>query len=236
MNSGVTSADHKAHWDEKFRSRPWGRYPPEDLVRFVSRSFAAADRSSLTALEVGCGPGANLWYLHREGFSVAGLDGSPTAIELAASRLARENRDVNSSSPDLRVGDLSSLPWNDRTFDLVVDVFAIYANPLTTIRKAVSEAIRVLKPGGRFYSKVWGRRTSGFGEGRLLEAGTFDEIPFGPCKDMGVSHFFDAAEIADVYAGFRIRAVDVVLRSDQLNGLQFEELLIQADKPHQSQA
>ena len=28
----MSGADYTGHWDEKFRSRAWGRYPPEDLV------------------------------------------------------------------------------------------------------------------------------------------------------------------------------------------------------------
>src|SRR5438105_645758 len=78
-------------WEDIFKSQPWGRYPGEDLIRFVARNFyKAPSRSSVRILEVGCGPGANLWYMAREGFSVFGIDGAPTALELARLRLDRE--------------------------------------------------------------------------------------------------------------------------------------------------
>src|SRR6218665_938871 len=69
-----TAPHYTGHWDEKFRSRSWGRYPPEDLVRFMGRRFRAADKGAVKVLEVGCGPGANLWFMHREGFAVHGID------------------------------------------------------------------------------------------------------------------------------------------------------------------
>ena len=39
----MSGADYTGHWDEKFRSRAWGRYPPEDLVRFMGRNWRDAD-------------------------------------------------------------------------------------------------------------------------------------------------------------------------------------------------
>jgi SAM-dependent methyltransferase len=66
-------------WNKLFSDRTWGRYPSEDLVRFVARTFGNGEGKS--ALEVGCGPGANLWYLAREGFETCGVDLSPVAVE-----------------------------------------------------------------------------------------------------------------------------------------------------------
>ena len=83
-------------WDEVFRSQPWGKYPSEDVIRFVARNFyKAPDRSSVKILEVGCGPGANLWYIAKERF--AALMDPPARSQLADSawmskfQLGREN-------------------------------------------------------------------------------------------------------------------------------------------------
>src|SRR5580698_5080821 len=94
-------------WEAIFRSKSWGKYPPEHVIRFVARSFfTAEDRSKVKLLEIGCGPGANVWFMAREGFSVCGIDGSATAIERATKRLATEGL-----MADLRVGDYAQLPW-----------------------------------------------------------------------------------------------------------------------------
>lgn len=52
--------------------------------------YAVEDRATIKVLEVGCGPGANIWYLAREGFSVYAVEGSASAIEKAHNRLAAE--------------------------------------------------------------------------------------------------------------------------------------------------
>jgi SAM-dependent methyltransferase len=225
------SDDYTGHWDEKFRSRAWGRYPPEDLVRFMGRTYRNARKSDVSVLEVGCGPGANLWFLHREGYAVSGIDVSPAAIEQARRRLREENAGLNPKEPDLRVGNFETLPWPDETFDVVVDIFALYANTISVMTKALDAIARVMKPGGVLYSKQWGTRTTGYGTGSPIEPGTFDAIPSGPCCGMGVSHFFERDGIMPVFARhFRPLAIDVVLRSDEAAGQTLEEFHCQFRK------
>ena len=60
-------------------------------------------------------------------------------------------------------------------FDVAVDIFALYANTTDVIRGALAEIARVLKPGGLFYSKLWGTGCTGYGLGRQLEPGTYDD-------------------------------------------------------------
>jgi len=223
--------DYSQHWDDKFSTREWGRYPPEDLVRFVGRNFKVADRQEISVLEVGCGPGANIWFLHREGYRVAGIDGSPAAIDKARLRIEIENTGLNGIDPDLRVGNFSRLPWPEQSFDLVVDIFAMYANTVDVIEQTLGEVYRVLKPGGRFYSKLWGTNTTGFGQGTEIESRTYDEIPLGPCCSMGISHFFDIDEIRQRFGSFQIDAIDTIVRSDAIIDSDIEEIICQCTKP-----
>lgn len=224
--------DYNQHWDEKFSSRDWGRYPPEDLVRFMGRNFKMPPRQNTSVLEVGCGPGANIWFLHREGYRVAGIDGSPVAIAKAALRVQGENVGLNDVEPDLKTGNFSILPWPDNSFDVVIDIFAIYANTSEVINQTLAEVHRVLKPGGRFYSKLWGTRTSGFGKGIEIETYTYDEIPCGPCFNMGVTHFFDKEEIQSRFGRlFQVDAMDTLLRSDAAIDSDIEEIICQFTKP-----
>ena len=226
-----TAHNYTQHWDEKFRSRTWGRYPPEDLVRFMGRNFKRADKSEVRVLEIGCGPGANVWFLHREGYAVSAIDASPTAIALASERLQIENKDCKSPVPDLKIGNFQKLPWQDNQFDVVVDIFALYANTHDVISMALTEISRVLKPGGFFYTKLWGTATTGFGEGKKLETATFDDISSGPCCNMGVSHFFTHTEIEKLFGiFFTPLAIDVISRSDVTAKQQIEEFHCQFKK------
>src|SRR5512133_3839919 len=102
-------------WDTIFRTHGWGQYPCEDVVRFVARNFYnAPDRSAVRLLEVGCGPGANLWFFARGGFDTYGVDGSPCASERAQKRL---DADCAAWKGELRVGDIAELPYPCDLFD-----------------------------------------------------------------------------------------------------------------------
>jgi ubiquinone/menaquinone biosynthesis C-methylase UbiE len=213
------------HWDEKFSTRAWGRWPPEDFVRFMGRNFKQVrDRSGVRVLEVGCGPGANVWFLHREGYAVSGIDISPAAIDIAKKRIAAENRECTAPSPDLRVGNFARLPWPDGTFDVAADIFALYANTLPVIESALAEIARVLKPGGLFYGKLWGTRCTGYGSGKEIEPGTYDAIEAGPCAGMGLTHFFTREEATRVFGRyFTPIAIDTIFRTDQVARQEIEE-------------
>lgn len=212
--------DYKEHWDQKFRTQQWGKYPPEDLVRFIFTHYKHVDRTQIKVLELGCGPGANLWFLSREGFQVSGIDCSPTAIKLAKEFVETE---VNEASLDLKIGDFADLPWEDNSFDCIVDIYAIYANPLSVIERTIQEINRVLKPGGVGYAKFFGCETTGYGLGEELEHNTFDKISSGPCAHMGIAHFFTLQELKILFNQFHL-IVNRTLRMDAVKGYMVEEL------------
>ena len=127
------------------------RYPNESLIQFLaSRYFKVpeADRKSIRILEVGCGSGANLWMLSKEGFNTYGIDSSQTAVELAAQHLgAKWNVEA-----DIQLGAFTSLPYADAFFDVVVDVVSLQHLNLEDSSVALQEIRRVLKLGGNFFS------------------------------------------------------------------------------------
>lgn len=222
-----TSAEALDYWENIFASRGWGAYPPEELVRFIARSFRnVSDRSQVSVLEIGCGPGPNIWYLAREGYAVAGIDGSPTAIRQAEQRLQSEGL----PAADLKAGDFSSLPWPDASFDAVIDVAALYANTMPTIRATVAEIVRVLKPGGLFFGKMFGDESTGSDSGTMLEPGTRHKPTKGVCAGNEVAHFFSREELPNMFSGFSRLAVDRVHRTDHGGEIDIVEWLVHAQK------
>jgi SAM-dependent methyltransferase len=204
-----------AHWDELFGRGPrWSSYPPEDLVGLVTRAFPDTERrAGLRALEVGCGPGPNLWFLAREGFAVAGIDGSAIAIDRARERLRSEGLAASQQEADLRVGDFARLPWDDCSFDVVIDIQAISHNAGSVIRSVMAEIRRVLKPGGWFFARMFGPSTTGISTGVMIEDGTVKCPELGPMAGCGVVHAFAEHEITNLLSPFRDVTLDWVHRS-----------------------
>jgi len=187
-------------WEEIFRSRSWGRYPPESVVRFVARAFyAEPDRSALRILEIGCGPGSGTsWYVAREGFSLCGIDASPTAVELARARFAAEGL-----TGEFVCGDCAALPWNEATFDAVVDVGCLACATQAEAAVMVAEVRRVLKPGGLHFSLTAKAGCWGDGPGARLDATTLALAVEGPFANIGKVRFATEDSLRTLYCAFR---------------------------------
>jgi SAM-dependent methyltransferase len=206
MNNSIEAGTWDPLWEDIFRSKSWGRYPPEHIVRFIARAFSGArDRSTIRLLEIGCGPGANIWFMAREGFSVCGIDGSGTAIERATKRLAAEGL-----MADLRIGDYAQLPWSDSTFDGAIENVSLYSNPSAAIDRALNEVHRVLRPGAPFLSSFFSDRTWGYGEGNMVERDGFMDLREGPLAGAGFCLFLNRGRVNEVFHAFTDIAVERV--------------------------
>ncbi len=228
MNNIDTEAAND-YWEKIFSSRNWGCYPPEELIRFVARNFyAVEDRKKIRILEIGCGPGPNIWYLVREGFSVAGIDGSASAIQQAKSRLLAEGLVSNPPLVELTVGNFISLPWQNNTFDAVIDIEALYANKKTDIEKSIDEVKRVLKPGGAFFSKMFADQTTGSDTGKVIEPNTISRPDSGPCAGNAIAHFFTFDEINLLLSDFKKVVINRLHRTEQNSDMQIYEWIVSA--------
>lgn len=198
-------------WEQVFKARDWGRYPPEELIRFVARNFfAATDRTEHRILEIGCGTGANLWFLAREGFDAYGIDGSQTAVARAEHRLQEEALKAH-----LQIGDIVSLSsfFPAGYFDAVIDVACLQHNDVHTVQSILNQVLIALKPRGRIFSMMVAEGSYGDGLGREVAPGTFVDIGEGPLHEMGLGHFFSLAEVERLFGGFNIAGIEYSTRS-----------------------
>jgi SAM-dependent methyltransferase len=144
----------------------------EALLRLLSE-HGLRDLAKTRIIDVGCGNGGVLADFVRYGADpalMAGIDLLPDRIEAAGSRLP---------GADLRVGDATSLPFDDASFDIALQ-FTLLSSVLDgAVRAQIArETLRVLRPGGAlvWYDFTWNptnRDVRGIGlrELRALYAG-----------------------------------------------------------------
>ena len=112
-------------------------------------------RGDERVLDMGCGRGAVLTAVARRlpAGRVTGTDLWSTHDQSGNARdVTRHNASLEGVGDrvDIETGDMRALPFPDGTFDIVVSSLAIHNIPSNADRaKAITEAWRVLKPGGR---------------------------------------------------------------------------------------
>ncbi|MDP9026645.1 MAG: methyltransferase domain-containing protein, partial [Actinomycetota bacterium] len=128
------------------QQRLWGADPeawrlhsePHTAPLFEAALAAASIVPGTRLLDIACGTGMLLALAAERGARVTGLDVSPGMLQLAAEQ---------APSAELVLADLQSLPFADETFDVVTGINAfVFAEDS---RRAITEAARVLAPGGR---------------------------------------------------------------------------------------
>jgi len=128
-------------FDEQIAARLEDTYRTPDVVeqrRGVREALAV--QPGEWVLDVGVGPGFLAAELAQEGARVSGIDVSDSMLAIAARR--------DSPTPlELGRGEATALPFGDSSFDAVVSTQVYEYVP--DLDRALAEAHRVLRPGGR---------------------------------------------------------------------------------------
>lgn len=109
--------------------------------------FAKIQRGE-ALLDVACGTGVVAVTAARAGARVKALDLSPVLLERARWNSATAGVEV-----EYIEGDVEQLPYPDASFDVVLSQYGHMFAPRPEV--AVSEMLRVLKPGGRITFSTW---------------------------------------------------------------------------------
>jgi len=116
---------------DRLQSRTWSK-----TLNYCSLSQGAR------VLDVGCGTGRWVRRLEEQGLSVLGIDQSSEMLSLARNR--------RTLSPMVS-GEVQNLPFRDQSFEYVTAVTVIQHIPPQEQVRALSEMVRVLRPGGYLF-------------------------------------------------------------------------------------
>lgn len=130
--------------------------PDRFPIQLYHRTATQTDLTGKDVLEVSCGHGGGASYLVRtmRPASYTGLDLNPAGIEVCR---------TTHNLPGLQFvcGDAENLPFDDQSFDAVVNIEASHC--YSSLPRFLAEVARVLRPGGCFlYADV--RRYGHFAE------------------------------------------------------------------------
>jgi ubiquinone/menaquinone biosynthesis C-methylase UbiE len=135
-SSGLNTVETNSGFVER-RGRP--------LVEILRDYGELESINGLRLLDLGCGFGALTAFFAAQGASVMGVDLKEDRFEVGRSVAAEYGLDA-----EFRPGRMEDLDLPDRSFDLVVaNTSLCYVVPREDRRAALSESLRVLRPGGR---------------------------------------------------------------------------------------
>lgn len=134
-------------WEAKSYDDKWSISFDERCISYAREKFlkVAPERRYEKVLEIGCGTGffiVNLWQAGLVGEAHA-TDISPGMVNVCFRNARRVGLELHAQPSDAE-----SLPYPDHSFDLVVGHAVLHHLP--DVPLALKEALRVLKPGGRF--------------------------------------------------------------------------------------
>ena len=187
---------------KEFERRGWQQRAPQydggagRMTRTAASRLldAVGARAPMELLDVCCGPGYNAGGAAERGCTATGVDLAPAMVEEASGRFPRAC---------FSVGDAESLAFADGSFDAVVCGFGILHLPEP--EKAIAEAFRVLRPGGRYAWTVWcgpeRAQLSGIAQ-RAIQSFADMTVPMPPAPPRELFSDPDAARAALEAAGF----------------------------------
>jgi 2-polyprenyl-3-methyl-5-hydroxy-6-metoxy-1,4-benzoquinol methylase len=145
-------------------------------------------------LEIGCGMGYDSLEFLKRGVRVTATDLTQNAVDITRRHFQIEGVQAE----DVRTANALDLPFDDNTFDVVWANGVLHATGDT--EKAIQEARRVLKSGGRAIISHFYRKPSWM---YLLNRFGRENIEFKE-EDPPVNEFYTEVEILAMFTGFKI--------------------------------
>ncbi|MDD3301696.1 MAG: class I SAM-dependent methyltransferase [Patescibacteria group bacterium] len=176
--------------------------PQNFIVQFLKylKKEKGLPMSDLRVLDLGCGTGRNSNYLAERGNLVFGLDLAANALKLASERAEKAGLSEQTKYLRQSIGD--KLPFEDNSFDLILDITA--SNSIKSSEREVylKESSRVLKPGGFMILRTLCKDGDQNAK-KLLETNPGGELDTYFLKDLGITErVFSEVDLKNLYGRY----------------------------------
>ncbi|MBB5938753.1 bifunctional 2-polyprenyl-6-hydroxyphenol methylase/3-demethylubiquinol 3-O-methyltransferase UbiG [Streptomyces zagrosensis] len=191
--------DNLSWWDDNqpFATLEAFTPPRFDYFHDVLTNRLRLDLTGLRVLDIGCGGGLLAERFAQTGAHITGVDPSGPSLESAAEHAREQGLDIQ-----YQQGFAEELKFPDASFDLVYCCDTL--EHVTDTNRAISEAVRVLKPGGYYlYDTI--NRTFRSRLGMIKMAQDWKPVRFAPKDLHDYKSFIKPAEL---HALFRAHGLD----------------------------
>ncbi|MGC5033394.1 NAD-dependent epimerase/dehydratase family protein [Micromonospora sp. DT229] len=215
--TGYDEAAAAAYWSrERLSGVAPGEVPAEDAIVLcqgkptpISEGYADWESDCLTAmlpdlggqhvLDLGCGVGRLLPGLAARCGHVTGVDIAPGMLERARARVA------DAPNAQLLLGSVADVPLPDASVDAVVCLGVFEHVPAEFRERALTEAARLLRPGGRLLLEL-------NNAGSVLLASAHDDNPYRRGTQLTNGYFCELIQVEAVLAAAERLGLAVVER------------------------
>lgn len=174
MSRSEREQDLITYYSNEIHARTDRALPEPRVAHRTAYLQQLRDEDRLSVIELGCGPGRDGQAIADAGFAYTGVDLSPASVEAC-----------RSLGLDAQVASVLELPFEDETFDAGWTMSTLLHVADDDVDQALSEIVRVLRPGAPLAIGLWGSATggeqvwqdeSGFGPGRFFSIRTDDVL------------------------------------------------------------
>lgn len=219
---------NEMHKIKKFRPK----YPSEQVVQYIFRNFRRDGTEKV--LDMGCGAGRHTVFMADENIIPYGIDYSESGTFYT--REALINKGYTQYADNIKVADVTDLPFPDEFFDGLISYGVLYYLNIEAIRKAISEIRRVLSAGGAAFVVVrstddyrakYGLKTE---EHNTLIINENDETKCASNENGMLMHFFDRDELAELFSGFKNVKIDMIEETHDNGSFRDSNYVISIEK------
>lgn len=190
-------------WDKSFKKKQnFLLYPNEHIIRFVNqyikkRTNLKLPKSQKKCLDIGCGSGRHIIYLHKNGFNVSGIDISKIALQQTKSliKYSKIKKKIK-----LNLCSATNINFNSNFFDFLISHGTFDSMPYKDCQKSINESFRILKEKGFFYVDLISDKVKN--KGKFINK--FDQLISSEHEKNTIQSYFNIKRIKNNFRKFKI--------------------------------